>query len=132
MDEMLTRFMENLVGRVHGPMSFRMLLQPLMAAIFAFRDGRRDARESKPAYGWALFTNSEHRRDLLRGGWKSVGKIFIIAIVLDGIYQYIALKAFYPGEALVVAVVLALVPYLLLRGPINRLLGGRSKQQPPR
>jgi hypothetical protein len=128
MDDFLTRFMENIVGRVHGPMNFRLLLQPLMVTIFAFRDGRRDAREGKPAYGWALFTNAEHRRDMLRRGWKSVGKIFIVALALDAVYQFITVKWFYPGEALVVAFILALVPYLLLRGPINRVFRVKTKQ----
>jgi hypothetical protein len=36
------------------------------------------------------------------------------------LYQYIVLRWVHPVEALMVAVVLALVPYLLLRGPINR------------
>ncbi len=128
MDDFLTRFMENFVGRIYGPMHFRMLMQPLMAVIFAVRDGRKDAREGKSAYGWALFTNPGHRRDLLREGWKSVGKIFILALVLDAVYQYIELKWFYPGEALLVAILLALVPYLLLRGPINRLFGWKTRQ----
>ena len=116
-----TRMMENLVGRVHGPMSFRLILQPLMAVIFAIRDGRRDSREGKAPYFWALFTSPEHRRELLREGWKSVGKIFVIALVLDAVYQYITVRWFYPGEAIVTAIALALIPYLLLRGPVNRL-----------
>ena len=127
MDEILTRFMENLVGRVHGPMNFRMVIQPLMAVIFAFRDGRKDAREGKAAYAWALFTNPEHRRVMLRDGWKSVGRVFALALVLDAVYQGIALKWFYPLEAVVVATVLALVPYVLLRGPINRVFGGKTR-----
>jgi len=117
----VTRMMENLVGRVHGPMSFRLILQPLMACIFAIRDGRKDAREGKVPYFWALFTSPEHRRELLREGWKSVGKIFVIALVLDAVYQFITVRWFYPGEALVTAAVLALIPYLALRGPVNRL-----------
>jgi hypothetical protein len=127
MDEILTRFMENIVGRVHGPMHFRVLLQPLMAIIFAVRDGRKDAREGKPPYGWALFTNPDRRRDMLKNGWKSVGKVFIVALVLDAVYQVIVLKSFYPVEALTVAAMLALVPYLLSRGPINRVFGGKTK-----
>ena len=123
MDEGLTRFMENMVSRVTGPMKFRLVLQPLMAIIFAFRDGRRDAREGKPAYGLALFTSPGHRRELLHEGWKSVGRIFILALVMEVVYQFIVVKWFYPVEALAVAVVLALVPYLLLRGPISRLFG---------
>jgi hypothetical protein len=31
------------------------------------------------------------------------------------------LKTFYPGEAVIVAVALAFFPYLLLRGPIDRI-----------
>ena len=41
--------------------------------------------------------------------------------MLDTIYQIVALKVFYPGEMLVVAVVCAIVPYFLVRGPITRL-----------
>ena len=117
MEETLTRFFENLVGRVHGPMSFRFILQPLMAVIFAVRDGRRDAREGCAPYFWSILNNPGHRRDLLRSGWKSVGKVFVIALVLDAVYQFITVRRFYPVEALMVALVLAIVPYLVLRVP---------------
>jgi hypothetical protein len=125
MEEMLTRFGENLLGRVGGPMTFRILLQPIMAAIFALRSGLKDAKEGKPAYFWALFTDSVHRRDMLRDGWKAVGKVFIIAMVIDLVYQLIVFRWFYPGETLLVAAVLAFVPYLLIRGPVNRIAGRR-------
>ena len=127
MGEALTRFMEDLLGRVHGPMDFRLVIQPLMAAIFAVRDGRKDAREGKAPYFWAMFADPDHRREFLRNGWKSVGKVFVMALVLDAVYQYITIRWFYPVEALVVAVVLAIVPYLVLRGPANRLLSGNSR-----
>jgi len=121
MDDIVTRFFENLLGRVHGPMNFRLIFQPLMAIIFAIRDGRKDGREGRVPYFWALFTEPGHRRDLLRHGWKSVGKIFAIALILDAIYQFIEVRWFYPGEAVVTATVLAIVPYLMLRGLVNRL-----------
>ena len=122
MEDIIARFIDNIIGRVSGPMNFRLLLQPLMALIFAFRDGKKDAHEGRAPYFWALFSIPEHRRDLLHNGWKSVGKVFIIAIILDAIYQYIVHKWFYPGEALVVAIILAIIPYLILRGPVNRFL----------
>jgi hypothetical protein len=127
MEDQLTRFVDDLIGRIGGPMSFRLVIQPIMAFFFAIRDGRKDALEGRVPYFWALFTDPGHRRDLLRDGWKSVGKVFIIAIVLDAIYQYMVLGWFYPGEALVVAFVLALVPYVLLRGPVNRLLFWKAR-----
>jgi hypothetical protein len=93
-----------------------------MAIIFAVKDGMKDAREGQPAYFWALFTNTGYRRSHLQSGWKSVGKIFVLAIILDAVYQYIELSWFYPGEALVVALILAIIPYLAIRGPVNRLM----------
>jgi hypothetical protein len=42
-------------------------------------------------------------------------------VVLDAVYQYIALRWFYPGEAVLVAIILAIIPYLLVRGPVDRI-----------
>lgn len=121
MEEFVSRFFENLMDRMTGPMKFRLVLQPLMAVIFAVRDGRKDAHEGKPAYLWAIFAGSGHRHDLFSDGWKAVGKIFLMAIAIDMAYQLIVLRWFYPGEALVTAAILALIPYLLIRGPVNRI-----------
>ena len=63
----------------------------------------------------------EHRRQLLQSGWKDVGKVFIIAIVIDVAYQVVALQWVYPFEALLTAALLAFVPYLLIRGLVTRL-----------
>jgi hypothetical protein len=121
MQDIFSRVLENMVGRVHGPMNFRIIFQPLVAIYFAIRDGARDAREGRPAYFWSLLSGQANWRDLVKSGWKSVGKVFIVAFLLDAIYQVIDLKWFYPGEALLVALILAIVPYVLLRGPANRL-----------
>ncbi len=109
-------------------MKFRLVLQPVMAAIFAVSSGLKDVKLGRPPYFWAMFTNPENRTEMLRDGWKSVGRVFILGIIMDGIYQFIALRKFYPVEALVVAVVLAFVPYLLIRGPVTRVARGASKQ----
>jgi hypothetical protein len=61
-----------------------------------------------------------NRRALLQEGWKDVAKLFVIAIMIDCIYQIIELRWFYPLEALMVAAILAVLPYLLIRGPLNR------------
>ena len=121
MDPMTARIMHNLAERVTGPMHFRLLLQPAMATFFAIRDGLKDARECKPPYFWAIFTDPGERRAMLKDGWKSVGKVFVLAVVLDVIYQIIVQRWVYPGEAALVAIILAIVPYLLVRGPVNRI-----------
>ena len=70
-----------------------------------------------------MLKNPAHRRDLLHDGWKDVAKVFTIAFVLDTVYQLIQLHWFYPLQALIIAFVLAFLPYLLLRGPFRRLAG---------
>ena len=125
MDDFWTRLVHDMAARVTGPMKLRLLLQPLVASIFAIRSGLADARAGKPAYFWALFTDPAHRIDMLADGWKSVGKVFVLALILDVVYQLIATRFVYPGEAIVTALLLAIVPYLILRGLVTRL--GRKK-----
>ena len=129
MEEIFTRLWNDLIGRIGGPMSFRLLLQPTMALVFAIRDGLKDARECRPAYFYSLFTEPENRRSLLLEGFKAVSRIFAFAIVMDLIYQVIVLRWFYPFQALIVASVLALLPYILVRGPVNRI--ARFLRRPP-
>lgn len=121
MDEIWTRFVADLAGRLHGPLTLRFLLQPVVAIFLAARSGLRDAHNGRPPYFWALIYDPDHRRDMLRDGWKDVGKVFLIAIALDVIYQLIVLRWVYPTQTLIVASALALVPYLLFRGLITRL-----------
>ncbi len=121
MDHTIARVVENLVARVTGPMHLRLLLQPGMATFFAIRDGLRDGRECRPPYFWGLFTDKGEREAMLKNGWKSIGKVFIIAMVLDAVYQIIEHRSVYPGEAVLVAIILAIVPYLVIRGPVNRI-----------
>jgi hypothetical protein len=116
----LARILDDFVNRLDGPLHFRFILQPLMAVFFAIRDGRRDAREGRAPY--RLVTRPEQRREVLLSSWRSLGKVFIIALILDVIYQYLELHWFYPGEALLVALSLAVLPYFLLRGTVNHLL----------
>jgi hypothetical protein len=121
MDDVLTRMWTDLIGRLTGPLTLRLYLQPAMATLFALRDGIRDAGAGRPPYLWTVFSHPEQRRQLLVDGWKAIGKVFILAIILDVIYQLIVFRWIYPVEALETAVILAVLPYSLLRGPVNRL-----------
>lgn len=129
MDHLWQRMAENLLGRLDGPLHFRFFVQPLMAAIIAVVDGMKDAKAGRPAYFWAVLVNPKHRRVLLSEGRKSVGKIFILAVVLDIAYQLIVYHTVYPGEMLIVAFLLAIVPYAVLRGPVNRLMQSCNRKK---
>lgn len=120
--DLLTDAWRMLIGRVQGPMTFRLLIQPLVASFFAVRAGLKDARENRPPYFWSVWSRPAERRDLLHEGWKDVGKVFVVAVVLDVIYEVIELRWVYPGQAVIVATILAIIPYLFVRGPVNRLL----------
>jgi hypothetical protein len=118
------RLWRDILARPNGPMTFRFILQPAMAAIAALRDGVKDARLGRRPYLWAIMRGV--RSDEGRGGrlWEgivSTARILILGVVIDTIYQWVEFKTFYPVQAAVIAVLLAFVPYLLLRGPFERI-----------
>jgi len=122
MEDIWTRIVDDMINRVSGPLHFRLVLQPAVAVIFAVLAGIKDAKAGKPPYFWSLVTDPSSRNEMIKEGWKSVGKLFIFALVLDVVFQIIELRFVYPGEAIIVAFVLAIVPYLFLRGMVTRLV----------
>lgn len=121
--ESFDRLWRDILERPGGPMTFRFILQPAMAAIVAFRDGVHDARIGRTPYVLALLRGvrtPEGRAGRLWEGVISTARILILGVVMDTIYQWLEFKTFYPGQAGVIAVLLAFVPYLLLRGPFER------------
>lgn len=121
MEDIWIRFIENMGNRIDGPMKLRFILQPAMAAIFAIIAGLKDAKAGRIPYFWSLIYFPNSRTEMLKDGWKSVGKVFVIALVLDVIYQISVLHFVYPGEAIITAFMLAILPYLVIRGLTNRI-----------
>ncbi len=127
--EMVVRGVEQLLGRASGPLHFRLLIMPLVVTFLAVRAGLKDARTGQPAFLWALLTNATERPRLFRSALNDVGKIFIVAVVLDTTYQVLVLRAFYVVQMLIVVVACAIVPYALVRGPVTRLMRGHYRRQ---
>ena len=75
----------------------------------------------KPPYFWALIWDHTQRQAMLKDGWKSISRVFILALVLDVVYQIIVLRFVYPGEAVIVAFVLAIFHTLIVRGLVTRV-----------
>ena len=123
--ELLARVWEQLAGRIEGPFAFRFVFQPLVAAILAIRAGVADAQDQRAPYLWSVLSDPLARPQLLRDGFKDVTRVFVFAIVLDVIYQLIVFGWVYPIQSLLVAVVLAIVPYVLIRGPVTRMKSRR-------
>jgi hypothetical protein len=123
------RVANQLLARVSGPMKFRLVLQPLMASFFAIRAGLADAKAGKAPYFWGILSSPGRRASMILDGWKGVGRVFLLALALDFVYQIIVLRFVYLGEAVIVAFVLAILPYLVLRGLVTRL--ARTKKVAP-
>jgi hypothetical protein len=119
--EVWHRQWQDLTGRPGGSMSFRFILQPIMATIAAVHDGINDARLGRSPFFWTVLTSPEKRAGRLQEGLVSTARIILLGLGMDAIYQFKEFGTFYPGEAVIIAFVLAFLPYLLLRGPVDRI-----------
>jgi len=117
--QMVSLFFEELGGRASGPLNFRLVVMPIMATIFGVRAGMRDAREGKSTFLWGMLTMPAGRAAAFQSAVKDVGKVFVMAIIMDTAYQIIALRGLRLAQVLVVAVACAIVPYVLVRGPVT-------------
>ena len=125
--EQLQLAVQELLGRAAGPMHLRLILQPIMATFLAYKAGKRDAQLGNPPFLFSYVHNPDQRKALRRNAWKDISILFTIACVLDLIYQYIVFKQFHLLQTLLVAIVVAVIPYSLLRGPFTRYFASKGK-----
>ena len=59
--EILTRFWDQLIAQPSGPLAFRLILQPVMATILAILDGLKDARVGRPPYLRTILSDPSQR-----------------------------------------------------------------------
>jgi hypothetical protein len=127
--ELIRRGVDELLGRASGPLHLRLFIMPTVVTVLAIRAGLRHAREGRPPFLIALLANPIERPYLIRSALRDVGRVFVIAIVLDTIYQLWVLKAFHVGQSLIVAFVCAIVPYIVVRGPAGLLARRLQKRK---
>lgn len=125
------RFWHDIAARPDARMRFRFILQPAMACLVAIRDGRSDARRGRPPYFWAILWHSGERVGRLNEGLNATARIILLGLIMDVIYQALVLRTFYPNEALLIALLLAFVPYIILRGLITRVARRRQAGASP-
>ena len=129
--EVHQRFWDDIRGRWDGPMTFRYYLQPTMAAIAALHDGIRDARLGHRSFFWTALWDHTQRAGRLRQGLHSVSRIVLLGISMDVIYQHKALHRFYPVEAVMIAILLAVLPYFVFRWIVERVARWWLARQQP-
>jgi hypothetical protein len=119
--EVRARVWQNLLERAGGPMTFRFILQPVMATIAAVFDGLKDARTGRAPFLETVLTQPEKRAGRLQEALVATARIILLGLVMDVIYQFIEFNTFHPAEAVIIALLLAFVPYVALRGIISRI-----------
>lgn len=121
----IARIGRDLLQRPGKAMSFRFILQPAMAATAAIIHGVSDARAGRSPYFWTVVSNPQERMARLREGLNATARIILLGIAMDVVYQIIVFRTFYPVEALIIALMLAFVPYLAFRGVVARIVRAR-------
>ena len=119
--EVRQRTWHDLLQRPDEVMRFRFILQPAMAVLAALHDGIQDAKLGRSPYLWTLLNSAAERSGRLAEGVIATARILLLGLCMDTVYQLIVFKTFYPAQAVIVAIVLGFIPYLLLRGPIARI-----------
>lgn len=116
-----SRLWHDVIGRSHGPMTFRFFLQPAMALITAFHDGIADARTGRRPYLHTILHDAGARGGRMQEGLVSIARIILLGFAMDALYQWRVLGTFYPAEAVAITLILAVIPYVIFRGPIDRI-----------
>jgi hypothetical protein len=119
--EVLARIWHNMLDRPGGPFVFRFVLQPIMAMVAALRGGLHDARLGRPPFLQTVLTDPSQRRGRLDEALIATSRIVLLGLAMDTAYQIIEFDSFHPAEAVIIALMLGVVPYLLLRGVVTRI-----------
>jgi hypothetical protein len=119
--EVNQRFWADLFDRLHGPMTIRFYLQPALAFVAASKDGIKDARFGHRAFFWTALWDSTVQRGRLREGLIATSQMGLIGFAMDTIYQFRVLDRFYPVEAVMMVLLLAVLPYFLFRWLVEHL-----------
>lgn len=115
------RIWHDLVVRPAGPFGSRFILQPITATILAFLSGVADAKAGRLPCFQRVAQGKEGRWDRLVEAADALANVLFMAVILDTLYQLFVMKTFYWFEMILIAILLAFVPYLIVRGPASRL-----------
>lgn len=114
-------FWEGLISGLSGKGQFRLILQPTMALILGVRLGIADAKEGKAPFLFRLVSTRHGRWGLFKRSLSDAALPLILALVMDGLLQYLTLQRVRPLQAVVVGVLLVWLPFTATRGLTNRI-----------
>jgi hypothetical protein len=115
------RFWSDVFGRLSGPMTLRFYLQPTLAFVAALKDGIKDARLGHKAFFWSTFSDPTLQRGRLREGLMGTSQMVLVGLAIDTIYQFRVFARFYPVEAVLMVLMLAVIPYFVFRWVVEHM-----------
>ncbi len=135
MEDLAQRVVEGVVERLTGPMSLRFFVQPAVALILGWRDGRLDAKAGSRPFVFALISKPQHRKAALRSALATLITPIAVGTIMDAIAQYLIFERILLSVALLVGTFVMGVPYALSRGVTTRITrlarARRSRAQKP-
>lgn len=99
---------------------FRLIIQPALAIVLGVRIGMADARAGHAPFLARLVRTPHERWSLVRGSIGQAAVPLTLALVMDCIFQYLALGRVRLLAALVVGILLVWLPFSSVRGLANR------------
>lgn len=117
-------------GRASGPLHFRLFVMPTVITFFAIRAALRNGKAGTALFPRQFFKTKDRQR-AIQGAARDIGKIVIVAIVLDTTYQLTQLRSFYLVQLVVVVIATTILPYLLARGITTLVLLALGRSAPP-
>lgn len=113
-------FWQGIAETLTGRGQLRLILQPTIAIIIGLRMGITDAKLGEAPFLWRLAT-ADDRRVVAKAAFRKILVPFCLAIVLDGVLQYLTLGYVRPLAALVVGLMLIFAPFAISRALTNRV-----------
>ena len=115
------QFWNDVVSRFTGAGRFRFLIQPTVAILLGVIGGKRDATARRPPFFWSIVFREERWKEALKDGFDTINIMLIFGILADIIFQYILFGIVHIIPALLLGPMLITIPYILARGPSNRI-----------
>jgi hypothetical protein len=112
-----------------APGPARFIIQPLVSIFFGIRDGINDVKSGTPPYIYLMIFDKGKRREAFSEGFKHILKIYIIAVILDSMVQYLVLEYWRLQVALVMGFLIVFLPYVIARALTNRIIIHRQKNR---
>ncbi len=123
-------FWQGILEVAHGRGQLRLIMQPMIALLIGARLGVFDAKHGKDPFVMRLFVTGRHRWQLAKESLNQVLIPFLVAIVFDGVLQYVTLGRVRPMASVIVGVVLIFIPFMAARALANRIYTHRHHQTP--